>query len=95
MITVTIGFNPSIATHPSIIHPNDSSQAGYVPWLMEEGWNAEKLANSKGKDIYRFTWFDGIHYVKNAVEQFKSSNPYNLIIEVYFENEYGASEKYI
>lgn len=96
LVTVTIGFNATMAWHDSIIHPSDQSQQGYVPWLMEQGWHSKKLEAYLHKEVYRFTRFDGIHYVKKAVEQFQASNPYKLIIEVYFENGYdGVVEKYI
>jgi hypothetical protein len=80
---IEIRFNPVLANHPSVIHPEDESQQGYVPWLMEVGWHWHK----PHKVIPRFTDFEGTQYIKKAVERYNANNPYGFKIKVYHDNK--------
>lgn len=77
---ISIKFDRDKAIHPSVVHPDDSSQAGYVPWLLEVGW---KWHNDP-HPVHMFTYFEGAHYIQKAVQKFNASNPHNLKISVYW-----------
>ena len=89
-ISITIGFHPELAYHPSYLD-EDKYEQGYVPWLMEVGWDIRDKIHANN----RFTHFKGIHYIKNAVKAFRKNNRYGLTVRVYFENHYGAKVRYI
>jgi len=83
----TIHFTDE-AIHPSIMK---NGKSGYVPWLYEVGWQWKDDRYPR----YHFTHYDGIQYMKKAVDKFYSNNPYKIKINVFFENEYGAPILYI
>lgn len=79
--SIRIYFDDNLAYHPSVV--SSDQPKGYVPWLMESGWQVKKMK----KVIYRFTYFEGTHYIKNAIEKWQQTNQYGLKIAVYFNGE--------
>jgi hypothetical protein len=74
-ITCRILINDN-AIHNSIL---DGSEANAF-WLLNEGWEVQK--NVWFKDIYRFGYYEGAHFVENAVDEFERTNKYGIKIEV-------------
>lgn len=75
MITCKILINEN-AIHNSIL---DGSEANAF-WLLNDGWKVRK--NVWFKEIYRFGYYEGAHFVENAIEEFEKTNKYGIKIEV-------------
>lgn len=82
-ISMEIYFYEDLAYHPSIIDP-DKHPMGYVPWLMEVGWHWRESIQPRR---YRFSDFEGTHYIANAVKRFNEENPYKLQVMVFHGDE--------
>lgn len=74
-LEIGVGFNQSLATHKNIFDDHYS----FVPLLMEKGWLSKKLEDRYGT-IQRFTRFDGIKAVENAIEEYNRTNKYGITI---------------
>lgn len=64
------------AIHNSIL---DDSEANAF-WLINDGWQVKK--DVWFKDIYRFGYYEGAHFVEDAVEEFESTSKYGIKVEV-------------
>lgn len=49
-------------------------------WLINDGWKVKKEVPFKG--IYRFGYYEGAHFVEDAIAEFQKTNPYGIKIEV-------------
>lgn len=74
-LTMNITVNDN-AIHNSII---DGSEANAF-WLVNDGWEVKK--DVWFKDIYRFGYFEGAHYVEEAVEEFEKTSKYGIKVDV-------------
>lgn len=75
--SLAITFDEGLANHRSYIGADQPD--GYVPWLLEVGWNIEdKVQPSRPM----FTNHHGTHYITNAVEKFNASNTHGLKVTV-------------
>jgi hypothetical protein len=81
---ISIKFDRDKAIHPSVIYPNDPSWAGYVPWLMEVGW---RTRYDEVHPIYMFTRFEGVHYIKKAIDKYNQNNQYGIQVHVYWGDQ--------
>lgn len=52
----------------------------FVPQLMEFGWDAPRLEEMIGRKIYRLTYFDGIHAIRDGIAKFNRNNPLGIKI---------------
>lgn len=87
-LTMSIKINEN-AIHESII---DGSEANAF-WLINDGWKVKK--DVWFKDIYRFGYYEGAHFVEDAVEEFKKTSKYGIKVEVirpllYYDKEYNG-----
>ena len=64
------------AIHTSVV---DDSY-GNAFWLMNYGWEVGE--DVPFHDIYRFGYFEGAHFLENAIEEFKNTNKYGLTVKV-------------
>lgn len=77
-LSLSILFHPSLANHPSLLGGND----GYVPLLLNYGWVAEKLEDSLGYVIPRFTRFEGVHFIEEGIDEYNRINPLGIRINI-------------
>lgn len=93
MVSVKLFFKYKKSWYDSYIYPDDPTQRGFAPWLMEVGWEWKRMPLTK----YRFSHFEGISYVYNAVREYNKSNKYNFKISVYYNGELytDGKKKYI
>lgn len=75
MITCRLLVNEN-AIHNSIINGEEANAF----WLINDGWKVRK--NTWFKDIYRFGYYEGAHFVEKAVKEFEKSSKYGIKIEV-------------
>lgn len=64
------------AIHNSIL---DDSEANSF-WLLNDGWSVKK--DVWFKDIYRFGYYEGAHFVEEAIEEFEKTSRYGIKVEV-------------
>lgn len=64
------------AIHNSIL---DGSEANAF-WLLNDGWTVKK--DVWFKDVYRFGYYEGAHFVEDAVEEFERTSKYGIKVEV-------------
>lgn len=74
-LIMSINVNEN-AIHNSII---DNSEANAF-WLMNDGWQVRK--ETWFKDVYRFGYFEGAHFVENAIEEFEQTSKYGIKVDV-------------
>lgn len=74
-LTMNIIINEN-AIHNSIL---DNSEANSF-WLLNDGWNVKK--NVWFKDVYRFGYYEGVHFVEDAVEEFEKTSKYGIKVEI-------------
>lgn len=74
-LTMNININEN-AIHNSIL---DDSEANAF-WLVNDGWKVAK--NVWFKDVYRFGYFEGAHFVEDAVEEFERTSKYGIKVDV-------------
>lgn len=67
--SIEIYFDEQLADH----------DGAYVPTLIDEGWD---IRNKTGKDIPRFTHYEGFNYVNKAVEKFNVQNKFGFQVKV-------------
>jgi len=79
-LTAIITFDERLANHPSLFN----GEEGYVPWLMEVGWH---WSMDKPHRTYRLSDFEGIQYIRRAVERFNSENKYGIKVSVVHNGE--------
>ena len=60
--------------------PIQGQHKTFVPLLMESGWHAPRLATMIGREVYRLTYFEGIHAVEKGIEDFNKTNKYGIKI---------------
>ena len=75
MITMKLKINEN-AIQYSIVNNNESNAFR----LMNDGWRVKK--NTWFKDIYKFGYYEGAHFIESAVEEFYASNKYGIKVEV-------------
>ena len=73
--TISIEVNDN-AIHNSIL---DGSEANSF-WLLNDGWSVKK--DGWFKDIYRFGYYEGAHFVEDAVEEFEKTSKYGIKVEI-------------
>ena len=64
------------AIHNSIL---DNSEANAF-WLINDGWEVKK--DVWFKDIYRFGYYEGAHFVEDAVEEFERTSKYGIKVQI-------------
>lgn len=71
-----------VIINENAIHKSRVTKTKYANafWLLEDGWSVNE--NVPFADIYRFGYFEGAHFVENAVQEFNSTNRYGLTIRV-------------
>ena len=74
-LNMTININEN-AIHKSLI---DNSEANAF-WLMNDGWQVRK--ETWFKEVYRFGYYEGAHYVEDAVEEFERTSKYGIKVDV-------------
>lgn len=67
--SIEVYFDGQLADH----------DGAYVPTLIDEGWDNR---SKTGKDIPRFTHYEGYNYIKRAVDKFNSINKFGLQVRV-------------
>ena len=76
-IELSVSFRPSMAYHKNLFGDHMS----YVPLLINSGWHSKKLEDRiGGKEIPRFTRYEGYHFLEKAVQMFNRTNPYGVYI---------------
>lgn len=80
--SISLTFDDEFAYHSSYLG-NDQPD-GYVPWLMEVGWD---IRDKFGGRDNRFTRFEGSHYIKKAVERWNQDNKLGFTISVFRGDE--------
>ena len=76
-IELSVSFRPSMAYHKNLFGDHMS----YVPLLINSGWHSKKLEDRiGGKEIPRFTRYEGYHFIEKAVQMFNRTNPYGVYI---------------
>lgn len=73
--TMAININEN-AIHKSLI---DNSEANAF-WLMNDGWQVRK--ETWFKEVYRFGFYEGAHYVEDAIEEFENTSKYGIKVDV-------------
>ena len=76
LLSVKVYFDQDMATQPSVV----GGEPGFTPILIDQGW--EVKADVWFKDIPMFGHFDGTGFIKSAVMEYNSKNPYGLSISV-------------
>jgi hypothetical protein len=71
--SIGIYFNQDLATHPSLWGGED----GYLPFLLNDGW---QWKNHSEVDIYRFSHYDGFHFIEKGIQRFNSLNRWGFKI---------------
>lgn len=72
-MSVVIFFDEDFSTHESILGGKD----GFVPILLNDGYRT-KLQPPR----YRFTHYDGFHFVEKAIEEYNATNSLGIRITV-------------
>lgn len=75
-IELSVSFRDSMAYHTNIFGDHES----YVPALINFGWKAPKLESMIGSR-YRFTYYEGYHFIEKAIRMFNRRNPYGVYID--------------
>lgn len=73
--TMNVNINEN-AIHNSIL---DNSEANAF-WFMNDGWQVRK--ETWFKEVYRFGYYEGAHYVENTVEEFERTSKYGIKVDV-------------
>jgi hypothetical protein len=76
-IELSVSFVDSMAYHYNFNRKHKS----YIPILINCGWKAPKLEQRIGK-VYRFTYYEGYHFIEKSIKQFNSQNPYGVYISL-------------
>lgn len=74
-LIMTININEN-AIHKSVI---DNSEANAF-WLMNDGWQVRK--ETWFKEVYRYGYYEGAHYVEDAVKEFENTSKYGIKVDV-------------
>ena len=74
-IQVSIEINDN-AIHDSIV----TGERANAFWILNDGYSVKK--DVWFKDIYRFGYYEGAHFVEAAVEEFEKTCRYGLTVEV-------------
>ena len=74
-LIMSVNINEN-AIHNSII---DGDEANAF-WLLNDGWSVKK--DVWFKDIYRFGYYEGAHFVEDAIEEFENTSKYGIEVEV-------------
>lgn len=74
-LIMNININEN-AIHNSIL---DDSEANAF-WLINDGWQVKK--DVWFKDIYRFGYYEGAHFVEDAVEEFERTSKYGIKVQI-------------
>lgn len=82
-LSIGVYFDDTAWHMPTV---GSSQYLRFVPTLIDTGWEWKNAPHP----IYRFTYWDGAHFIKEAIDEFYQNNPYNLTISVesYFNTEY-------
>lgn len=72
-LTMNVKFN-DLAWHDSLW--NGSS--GYLPVLWSEGWSWKDQSDPRE----RFTYWNGNHFLKNAIEKYNNDNSYGIVAKI-------------
>jgi len=89
MLVIGLGFDEKLSWQTSLLmfrHTDDYGNKSvyrsrdvhqsYVPKLMEEGWHSKVLEAHFHKRIKNFTYFEGIHAVRNGIIDLYKKYPY-------------------
>ncbi len=82
-LSLKVYFDEQMGTHPSIWL---KGEPGYVPILINYGWEWKHESVSKilnGKHIYRFSYYEGFHYIEKAISKYNMTNKYGF--KIHFE----------
>jgi hypothetical protein len=75
-ITMRILFNNDLSYHPNF---NDKHES-FVPLLMNQGWQAPKLATKIGKSVPMLTEFSGVHFIERGIRDWNRTNSLGIRI---------------
>lgn len=78
-----ITFDEDLAFHKSLFGDDEA----YVPILMDSGWHWNKPHNV----INRFTDFDGLNYIENAINKYLAVAPNGIKFTVKQTDFYGQT----
>jgi hypothetical protein len=80
--TFTVYFDEDMGTHPSIMGGED----GYVPILLEEGWQWKNDTTNK----HHFSYYEGFNFVEKAIDEFNLRNKWGLVLkkEIRYKGQY-------
>lgn len=78
---LTLDIVNSISVNKNAIHNSivDDSESNAF-WLINDGWKVKK--DVWFKSIYRFGYYEGAHFVEDAVKEFEATSPYKIKVEV-------------
>ena len=73
---IVIRFTGAMVRHQSLF----GGGYGYVPSLINYGW---RWKNQSVKPIHRFTYYEGDHFLEDAIHAYLSSTKVHVTIEVH------------
>lgn len=76
-LSVKVYFDESTATQSSVV---PKGEPGFTPILIDQGWEVKK--DVWFKDIHMFGHFEGTGFIKAAVDEYNTNNPYGFKIRV-------------
>lgn len=77
---IELTWENDLAYHPSVV--GKSQPKGHAVTLISGGWRASKLKAKIGRDVYRFTYFEGTGYLEKVMSMWKSTAPTGIQIEL-------------
>lgn len=87
---IELTFENDLMYHDSVL-PN-SAKKGHSIMLISEGWNKEKketkLSKMMRKQVYRFTYFEGIDYLGKVEKAFNAGKPIGITLETQWSEVY-------
>jgi hypothetical protein len=76
---IRLEYDDSLAYHPSIFK---GGSKGHAIILISYGWHSKKLERKIGKEVYRFTYFDGTKYIPRVMDEFMKFAPKGISLEL-------------
>ncbi|QSF43266.1 hypothetical protein [Paenibacillus tianjinensis] len=77
-LQIMVYFDNESATHPSIL----GGDPGYTADIINDGW----AWKDQSVDIYRFSRYDGFHFVEKSIDIFNTRNKWGFKISKSREN---------
>lgn len=87
MIKVT--FVDELAWHDSVL--KGSQPQAHAIMMISQGWNQSrsttKLTQRTGRQIYRFTYYEGFDYIDKVIKEFNRGNKSGVRLEVQWKGK--------